>query len=313
MRRASQGMGRVMALAATVAVLPAGLAAQAAEATDDNDRAVHAFASAVDLGEAQQSMLAMERAANPEVRTFAQRMIADHGNALHTREMLMQTERSGLLPDMDHGQQHAGGGHGQATGSVPTGSGGLATGAQPAGGHDPARQSSTAAGQPAPTAPTGSGGLATGAQPAGGADGAHGAAAGSQGGAHAGHGAAASGQAQGGAHAGHGAMAGQGEMHMPPPEMIAQLESVLQAHPMSRPVVTANAQNLQVLQGIRGAQFDAAYMDAQIGAHRYALTNIDRMLGQQGTLGDDITGALRMMRTAVAAHLETAQQIRARL
>jgi predicted outer membrane protein len=303
MRRTSSGMGWMLAVAAAAAVLPVGVAAQEVEATDQNDRAAHAFLSAVDLGEVQQSLLAVERATSAEVRAYAQRMIDDHHNALHTREMLMQTERSGLMPAMSHGA-HGAHGQGQATGSVPTGSGGLATGAQPAGGHDPARQSSTPPTHVAPTVPTGSGGLATGAQPAGG---------GGQGGAHAGHGSMAGGQ--GGAHAGHGVMAdqGQGGMHVPPPEMIAELENVLRGHTMSRPVVEANGRNLQVLQGVTGPRFDPAYMDAQIGAHRYALQNIDRLLAQQNTLGDDIRGALQMARTAVAAHLQTAEQIRARL
>lgn len=300
MRRTMQGMGWMLALAAAVA--PAGVAAQEVEATDQNDRAAHAFASAVDLGEVQQSMLAVERATNAEVRAYAQQMIADHSNALHTREMLMQTERSGLMP-ASHGAHGAHGG--QATGSVPTGSGGLATGAQPAGGHDPARQSSTVPTHVAPSVPTGSGGLATGAQPAGGS---------AQGGAHAGHGGTAGGNAQagqGGAHAGHGAMGGG--MPMPTPEMMAELENVLRGHPMSRPVVEANARNIAVLQGVTGPRFDPTYMDAQIAAHRYALQSIDRLLAQQNTLGDDIRQTLQGMRTAVAAHLQTAEQIRARL
>jgi predicted outer membrane protein len=261
-----QGMGWTLALAA--AVLPGGLAAQAVEATDQNDRAAHAFLSAVDLGEMQQSMLAVERATNAEVRAYAQQMINDHHNALHTREMLMQTERSGLMPAMNHGANGQGG---TAQAGAHAGHGNAAAGGQASSG---------------------------------------------QAGAHAGHGNAAGGQAsggqdQGGAHAGHDAMAGGA--HMPPPEMIAQLESVLREHPMSRPVVEANARNLGVLQGVTGPQFDPTYMDAQIAAHRYALQNIDRLLAQQNTLGDDIRGALRMARTAVAAHLQTAEQIRARL
>lgn len=96
-------------------------------------------------------------------------------------------------------------------------------------------------------------------------------------------------------------------------EMVQQLMSTLMQHPMSRPVMEANQRNMQVLQGVTGPRFDASYMDAQIGAHRYALSNIDRMLGQQDTLGDDIRGTLQQMRTAVASHLQQAEQIRARL
>jgi predicted outer membrane protein len=312
-----QGMGWTLALAA--AVLPAGLAAQAVEATDQNDRAAHAFLSAVDLGEVQQSMLAMERATNAEVRAYAQQMINDHHNALHTREMLMQTERSGLMPAMNHGSQggaHAGHGNAAAAGQASGGQGGAHAG------HGNAAAGQASGGQGG--AHAGHGNAAAGQASGQGQSGAHaghgnaaaGQASGGQGqaGAHAGHGNAAGGQASGGhggAHAGHGAMAGGAPM--PTPEMIAQVETVLRNHPMSRPVVEANARNLAVLQGVTGPQFDPTYMDAQIAAHRYALQNIDRLLAQQNTLGDDIRGTLRMMRTAVAAHLQTAEQIRARL
>lgn len=307
MRRAIQGvMGVVLA-----AAVPAGAAAQAREASDDNDRSVHAFVSAVDLGEVQQSMLAMERAANPEVRSFAQRMIADHGNALHTREMLMQTENSGLMGGMAHG---AHGGHAMGAGGGHAGHGGTAgsdasrnqgplppaygpgNGGNASGGNVPQGQRTTS------TAPAGDNTRAGQLPPAYGPG--NGQVNVEQGSAQ------AMGNGQGG---GNGmAMAG-----MPPgvtPAMVRELEGVLAAHPMARPVMESNARNLQVLQGIAaGPQFDASYMDAQIAGHRYALTSIDRMLAQQGTLGDDITGSLRMMRTAVAAHLEMAQQIRARL
>jgi predicted outer membrane protein len=312
MRRAMQEMGRMAVLAAAVAVLPAGLAAQAAEASDDNDRAAHAFVSAVDLGEVQQSTLATQRATNAEVRAYAQQMITDHAGALHTREMLMQTERSGLLPRMDHGA-HGAQASAQAQAAQAVGGPGVAGAgvssqdieargiAQGGTGQTNSAQgtgSTQGTGGPVSMATGGPGipgqGVAT--QDIEGRGNAQG---------NAGH------QA-GGGHGAHGAHSGMAAHGAVTPEMVAQLESVLQAHPMSRSVMASNAQNLQVLQGINGPQFDTSYMDAQIGAHRYALTNIDRML-QQGGLGDDMTGALRMVRTAVASHLEKAQQIRARL
>ena len=58
---------RTMALAALAAALmPAAAAAQTATA-EENGRAVHAFLSAVDVGEVQTSTLAQERATNAEV------------------------------------------------------------------------------------------------------------------------------------------------------------------------------------------------------------------------------------------------------
>ncbi|HYR12065.1 MAG TPA: DUF4142 domain-containing protein [Longimicrobium sp.] len=290
-----------MMVAIAVAALPVGATAQAREASDDNDRAVHAFLSAVDLGEVQTSRLATERATNAEVRTFAQSMIADHSSALHTREMLMQTENSGLVQRMAHAE----GSEGVRPHSNPA-AGGIAGAGQAAGG--PAATGGGTATAQVPVGPNANSNPAAASTVAGQASastGGHGA--------HAGHG-----NTQGGAHAGHGNMQGGGHAAhaLPPgvtPEMVQQLEAMLAAHPMSRPVMEANMRNLQVLQGVTGPQFDKSYMDAQIGAHRYALSNIDRMLAQTGALGDDIRGTLQQMRTAVASHLQMAEQIRARL
>lgn len=310
-----------MMLAVAVAALPAGAAAQAREASDDNDRAVHAFLSAVDLGEVQTSMLATQRATSAEVRSFAQSMIGDHSNALHTREMLMQTENSGLVQRMahtdhdragamPHSNPTAGGIAGTANSVDAAAQGQRTTGAAPAGGAA-AASGANAHSNPA-AASTVAGQASTSAGGQGGAHAGHGNMQG-QGGAHAGHGNM---QGQGGAHAGHGMQEGMAMANLPPgvtPAMVQQLEATLQAHPMSRPVMEANARNMQVLQGVTGPQFDVSYMDAQVGAHRYALQNIDRMLAQTGALGDDIRGTLQQMRTAVAAHLQTAEQIRGRL
>ncbi len=317
MRRAMQGM----MVAASMVALPVGAAAQAAEASDQNDRAVHAFASAVDLGEVQQSMLAMERATNPEVRAYAQQMISDHGNALHTREMLMQTENSGLLPRMAHGQGDGNAStrsgalapaHGAGNGAVEVdqtktqragGSVG-AVGVAQSTGNAQGSGESTRSGALPPAHGAGNGQVEvdqTKTQRAGGSVGAVGV--------------AQQGSGQGDAHASHqGMQHGHGHAGMPhvSPEMMQQAHDALAAHPVSRPVMEANARNLQVLQGITGPQFDASYMDAQIGAHQYALQQIDRLLAQEG-LGDDITEVMRGMRTAVATHLQQAQQIRGRL
>lgn len=317
-----------MMLAIAVAALPAGAAAQAREASDDNDRAAHAFLSAVDLGEVQTSMLAMQRATNAEVRSYAQSMIADHSNALHTREMLMQTENSGLMGRMSHGAgAHAGhAGHGASAGAGSGSHSGANQGPLPPsygpGNGGNASGGSVPEGQRTTSAAPASDGTSTGQLPPalgpgnGQVNVEQSSAQGGQGGQGQG-GQAQGGHAHGGAHAGHGAMHGGAGMTGLPagvtPEMVQQLASVLQAHPMSRPVMEANARNMQVLQGVTGPQFDTSYMDAQIGAHRYALSNIDRMLGQSGALGDDIRNTLRQMRTAVAAHLQTAEQIRGRL
>ncbi|HYR12067.1 MAG TPA: DUF4142 domain-containing protein [Longimicrobium sp.] len=109
---------RTLAFAAALAAMPA--AAQTVT-PQENDRTVHAFMSAVDLGEVQTSTLAQERAANAEVKAFAATMVTEHGGAIHTREAHVAAEGTGLFEgQMNHapaagpagGDAHAG--HGAA-------------------------------------------------------------------------------------------------------------------------------------------------------------------------------------------------------
>lgn len=219
---------RTLAFAALAAALPAAAAAQTATA-EENSRAVHAFLSAVDLGEVRMSVLAQERGTNPQVKAFAGRMVTEHAQALHTREAQVAEDGEGLFAaQMSHAQQG------------------------PAGGD-------------APTA---------------------------------------------GAHAGHGQAAGAAPFTE---AQMTAMQAILVNHPLSRTIATAGATNLQVLQGVNaGAQFDQTYMDAQIGAHRYALGQVDRMIAQGGVT-DEMLASMRALRAAIATHLEQAQAIRATL
>lgn len=92
---------RTLALAAlSAAAMPA--AAQTVTA-EENAAAVHAFMSAVDVGEIQMSALAQERAVTPDVREFAAAVVRDHSAALHAREVQVAEDGEGLF-----GQQLAG-------------------------------------------------------------------------------------------------------------------------------------------------------------------------------------------------------------
>lgn len=220
---------RTLVLAAlAAAALPAAATAQTATA-EENSRAVHAFLSAVDLGEVRMSVLAHERAVNPEVKAFAGRMVTDHSQALHTREAQVAEDGEGLFEgQLSHAQGPAGG--------------------------------------DAPTAA--------------------------------------------GAHAGHGQAAGAAPFTA---EQMTAMQAVLVSHPLSRTLANSGQANLQVLQGVNaGPQFDATYMDAQIGAHRYALSNVDRMIAQGGVT-EEMMATMRSMRAAIATHLQEAQAIKGRL
>jgi putative membrane protein len=287
------------AIAAAVAVLPAVAGAQ----TRENNRAVHAFISAVDLGEIQQSMLAHSRATSPEVHRFASMMVMDHSNALHGREARMQQENQGVMGQNMSMDQFRAAGQGPLPPAYGPGNGGNASGGSVPEGQkatSTARASDGASvGQLPPAYGPGNGRVETEATQG-------------QGNAHAGHHPSSpAGQqtSEGAAAQAAGNMPGMSTLS---PELVMAVETGLREHPVSRPVVEANARNLAVLQGVQGPQFDATYMDAQIAAHRYALTNLDRMIAQGG-VNDEMMGIMRATRATVASHLEQAQAIRARL
>ncbi|HST60764.1 MAG TPA: DUF4142 domain-containing protein, partial [Longimicrobium sp.] len=284
-------------VAAALAVLPAAADAQ----TRENNKAVHAFISAVDLGEIQQSMLAHQRATNPEVHQYASMMIAEHGNALHGREARMGQENQGILGEGMSMEQFRAAGQGPLPPAYGPGNGGNASGG------------SVPEGQKATSTARASDGAGVGELPP-----AYGAGNGQvqtentqTGGTHAGHGnmAAAQQTREGAAAQANGAMPGMATLS---PELVAAVEAGLREHRVSRPVVEANARNLAVLQGITGAPFDKTYMDAQIAAHQYALTNLDRMIAGGG-VSDEVMGIMRATRASVATHLQQAQAIRGRL
>lgn len=221
----TNGARTFLMAALAAAALPAAATAQTATA-EENSRAVHAFLSAVDLGEVRMSVLAQERGTNPEVKAYAGRMVTEHGQALHTREAQVAEDGEGLFEEQL--------GHAQG----------------PAGGDAPTQ-----------------------------------------------------------AHAGHAAA---GAAPFTAAQMDA-MQAVLVAHPLSRTLANSSQGNLAVLQGVNaGPQFDQTYMDAQIGAHRYALSNVDRMMAQGGVT-DEMMAAMRAMRAAIATHLQDAQAVRGRL
>jgi predicted outer membrane protein len=321
---------RRIAAAAAVAALPLGACAPAAgvaagPAAMQGDLAAHAFLSAVDAGEIETSMLAQERGADPTVRMFAMSMIAAHSNALQAREARMAQLGAGGL-----GLPHTAWTPMEARWATVTPAAGLqpaarpgeaqgqlqpAVGVQPHGppAHHqqvqpteapPAVQQGPPSPQPRVERPVPAGTPAHGPP----------------------------------AHLQHGEMQQiegrpvHGQMHhgaemaaMQPwaatrlrheavltPAGLTTLRGALNQHPMARPIAEASAREVERLRTLSGRQFDVAYMDAQVTAHRYALENLDRMIAQGG-VSPEMLGVLTTTRASVASHLEMAQAIRARL
>jgi predicted outer membrane protein len=109
---------------------------------------------------------------------------------------------------------------------------------------------------------------------------------------------------------------------------MARMREMLMAHPMSRPVMESHMQMTRMMQPLTGVAFDRAYMNGQVTMHRYALTEMDRMMAAMGMTADasmagnmDMSAmasmtpsreSMMMMeqhnRAMVAMHLEMAQQ-----
>jgi predicted outer membrane protein len=259
MMKARQG-GRRMPAWLGAALLPLAAACAPAmggstalmTASGQADVAAHSFTSAVDAGEIQQAQLAQTRSQTQGVRTFAQRMIAEHSSALQLREAYMARMGMGLRTSTSALAQINGNG----------GSMGMAAG----GSMDNGSMGSGS---------SGSGSNATSA----------------------------------GMGMGSGAFTSATVLS---PSGMSDLNTVLLANPLSRPVAQGAMADLQALQQLEGAAFDRMYITRQVEMHQYALDNLDRMLAQN-TLSPGVRGILTTQRASVAMHLQMAQQLRSQL
>jgi predicted outer membrane protein len=278
LRNAQRGMAALaaallpLAMAGCMASGGAGMAG-APMMPGPADGAAHAFTSAVDAGEIQQAALAQERAADPAVRMFAMTMIAEHSSALQTREARMTQLGMGLGLGTD------------ADAWTPLAQrwaqGGMAASGQGTSQGQNQRDPQNHQNHAMPTSQAqGQGTQGQNGQTVW----------------QTGNWAGATVQHRGGL-----SRAGMSE-----------LNTALTNNPASQPVAQATQQDLQALSVLRGPEFDRAYMDRQVTAHRYALENLDRMIAR-GDLSPEVLGVMQAMRANVAAHLEMAQEIRAPL
>lgn len=81
---------------------------------------------------------------------------------------------------------------------------------------------------------------------------------------------------------------------------------------VSRSLRAGAAEAKRGLQGLRGAAFDRAYMDREVGYHQAVLDALDGLLIPTTTNGE-LRALLEEVRPAIAAHLEHAKAIRAGL
>lgn len=96
-------------------------------------------------------------------------------------------------------------------------------------------------------------------------------------------------------------------------EQAAELAGRLGVTPRSNPVsqqLRSGADDARAtLEDLRGAAFDRAYMDREVGYHQAVLDALDRML-IPGADNADLRSLLEQVRPAIAAHLDRARSIR---
>jgi putative membrane protein len=114
--------------AAVVMAMSAGACASAGgmgmAAMGSPDAAAFATTTAVDMAEVEEAQLALQKAQNAQVRTYAQRMVADHAPAL--RQNLQTMDAMGMHTGMDHsasGNANASAGMNETDGSGMASSG----------------------------------------------------------------------------------------------------------------------------------------------------------------------------------------------
>lgn len=85
-----------------------------------------------------------------------------------------------------------------------------------------------------------------------------------------------------------------------------------QDNDVSRSLMDDAAQARRSLEGLRGAAFDRAYMDREVAYHQAVLDALDKVL-IPGASNGELRALLEQVRPAVAAHLDHAKQLRAKL
>jgi putative membrane protein len=95
-------------------------------------------------------------------------------------------------------------------------------------------------------------------------------------------------------------------------ELVRKLKVKPEASATSRSLKTTGDQTLKRLKGLKGAEFDNAYVDNEVTYHQTVLDAIDKTL-IPNSKNEELKALLVKVRPAFMAHLEHAQHIQASL
>ncbi|BDB28860.1 DUF4142 domain-containing protein (plasmid) [Cupriavidus sp. P-10] len=94
--------------------------------------------------------------------------------------------------------------------------------------------------------------------------------------------------------------------------LVKKLKVTPEDNPTSQSLKTGGEQNVEKLKGLKGAEFDSAYIDNEVKYHQAVLDAMDKTLIPSAK-NEELKALLVKVRPAFVAHLEHAKSIQAAL
>jgi putative membrane protein len=95
-------------------------------------------------------------------------------------------------------------------------------------------------------------------------------------------------------------------------DLATKLKVTPQDNPTSQNLKSGGESNLKNLKGLKGAEFDRAYVDHEVAYHQAVLDAIDKTL-IPGAKNEELKALLVKVRPAFVAHLEHAKHLQSTL
>ena len=95
-------------------------------------------------------------------------------------------------------------------------------------------------------------------------------------------------------------------------ELVTKLKVTPEDNPTSQSLKAGGEKNVAHLKGLKGAEFDSAYVDHEVAYHQQVLDAVDKTL-IPGASNAELKALLVKVRPAFVAHLEHAKMIQASL
>ena len=95
-------------------------------------------------------------------------------------------------------------------------------------------------------------------------------------------------------------------------ELVTKLKVTPEDNPTSQALKSGGEKNVAALKGMKGAEFDKAYIDNEVAYHQQVLDAVDKTL-LPGAKNAELKALLEKVRPAFVSHLEHAKHLQATL